>query len=155
MHGFLLVFYSNFVPKTHRFWEICGKYAHIVGICGKSMRYAHLAKICGPEECIKLPPSPKGTVTLWQLQTSLAIILLWPNMNCRNRNCRNRECRNRNLYPQPLGSADTDVPSRTRLHVTPESLKISFKTVQTAGVDGQFIKTVPRIYDSFRKEVRM
>ena len=22
MHGFLLVFYSNFVPKTHRFWDI-------------------------------------------------------------------------------------------------------------------------------------
>ena len=31
--------------------EICGKYVHIVGISGKSMRYAHLAKICGPEAC--------------------------------------------------------------------------------------------------------
>ena len=53
--------------NERKYAEICGKYAHIVGICGKSMRYAHLAKICGPEECLckhAYKVTPKGTVTV-------------------------------------------------------------------------------------------
>ena len=33
--------------NERKYAEICGKYVHIVWICGKSMRYASFAAICG------------------------------------------------------------------------------------------------------------
>jgi len=60
---------------------------------------------------IKLPPKVQ-----WQLRTSLAWILLQPNMKCRNRNCRNRECRNRNLYPQELVTIPPPIQSAGQVY---------------------------------------